>query len=110
MPDVQVAAQPVRKRGTQIEYRSGVQLDAGDNYRIPNDGRIRLLLKNGAGAKVVTVVTPRTLDGNEVADLTIAVPANKDVVAGPFPPEYYGALLDVSADAVANLSLGVLAW
>lgn len=66
-------------------------LSITDTYFCPNDGRMFLhFKKSGAGACVVTVVTPGTVAGLAIADLTHSVPASTgDRMLGPFPPELF---------------------
>jgi hypothetical protein len=60
-----------------------------DVYFVPNNGSVRLIATNAAGANNVTVTTPGTVDGNAIADLVIALTASKVYVLGPFPPAVY---------------------
>jgi len=67
-----------------------VALHVTDGAMFTNDGRTRLWMKNaGAGVHVVTVVTPRTIEGLAVADKTYSVAAGKYAVAGPFRRDLY---------------------
>jgi len=60
----------------------------GDDFA--NDGRQLLLVDNGAvGALTLTVTTTKTVDGEAVADKTIAVPAGERHLVGPFPTDVY---------------------
>lgn len=62
---------------------------ASNNYYVPNNGRVVLIVTNAAGANVVTVETPGTVDGLAVTDLTANVAASKVHVLGPFPTQTY---------------------
>lgn len=72
-----------------------------DNYIIRNNGNVLLhFVKVGANNATITVVTPKTVSGLAVADLTFSVPATTgDVWAGPFSPDTFNDAngdLDVS--------------
>jgi hypothetical protein len=52
--------------------------DSSAGARVQNDGRTTVILRNaGAGAHVVTVVTPKTVSGLAVADKTYTIAAAK---------------------------------
>lgn len=61
---------------------------SGNNYYIPNDGRVALIAQAGTSANV-TVATPNSVDGLAVTDNVLAL-ANTNVrIFGPFPPSVY---------------------
>lgn len=62
---------------------------SADVFFVPNNGNVRLVVVNAAGANNVTVTTPTSVDGNAVADLVIPLTASKTYVLGPFPPAIY---------------------
>lgn len=62
---------------------------ASDVYFVPNNGNVRLIVTNAAGANNVTVTTPGTVDGNAIADPVIALTASKTYVLGPWPANVY---------------------
>ena len=64
-------------------------LTSADVFFVPNNGDVRLIVTNAAGANNVTVTTPGTVDGNAIADLVIPLTASKTYVLGPFPPSVY---------------------
>ncbi len=68
-----------------------VVMAAADNYIVRNDGRVLLhFVKTGANPATITVVTPKTVSGLAVAELTFVVPATTgDVWAGPFNPDTF---------------------
>ncbi len=83
---------------------------AADNYIVRNNGRVLLyFVKTGAGAAVVTVVTPNTVGGLAIAERTIAVAATTGLVwAGPFDPGIYNDSngdLDVSTDEDTGITV-----
>lgn len=67
-----------------------VALHATDGAMFTNNGDTRVWVNNsGAGAHVVTVVTPRTVEGLAVADKPYTIPAGKTALIGPFDPTTY---------------------
>lgn len=65
-------------------------LHATDGAMFANNGETRLWLKNGgAGVHVITIPTPRTVDGLAVADKTYSIPAGAYALLGPFPTGTY---------------------
>lgn len=78
-----------------------------DGHSVSNgDGRVILHVKNGdAAAHTVTVVTPRKVDGMDVADLTVSVPAGGERLMGPFPPVTFGRVVDVNFSAVTSVTV-----
>ena len=89
MADIRINPQQVQKAGAAPTYQGS--LTTSDVYLVANNGGTWLQVKkSGAGACVVTVATPRTVDGLAVADLTFNVPATTgDMVVGPFPPDTF---------------------
>lgn len=72
---------------------------AGGGDVFPNDGKTVLVIKNGGGAGItLTVVTPVTIDGLAVTDLTATIGAGETRAIGPFPPAWYN-------DGSGNVSL-----
>jgi len=64
-----------------------------------------LHFKNTDGsADTITIQTPRTVDGQAVAELSVTVPATTgDLMVGPFPP---GTFNDGSGDVKFTASNG----
>lgn len=61
-----------------------------DGHKARNHGDLILVLKNGgAGAHVVTIPTPNTVDGLAIADRTISLAAGQTKYASEFTPEDY---------------------
>lgn len=80
-----------------------------DGHSISNDGSVVLHVKNGdASAHTVTLVTPRKVDGLDVADLTVSVPAGGERIIGPFPPATFGRVVDVDFSAVTSVTVAAL--
>lgn len=73
----------------------------GDNVNgngVANDGRVMLRLVASSGTPTVTVVTPGTVDGNAVADITYTL-STAAIFVGPFPVDVYGSTLSLTSSA-----------
>lgn len=95
-----------------IDLADGGSLSTSDTYTFPNDGQTFLhFKKSGAGACVVTIVTPNTSDGLAVADLTVSVPATTgDKMIGPFPRDIYNdssGLVSFTCSEVTGLTVAI---
>ena len=114
MANVQLNVQDAARGGTVLVYSTSTTvppLTASDRFQIPNTGNVKILVKNGATATVVTIESPSTVDGLAVADRTVNVAADTDVIIGPFPPSIYNDFdgnLNVSIDDVAHVSIAVI--
>ncbi len=64
-------------------------VSAGNNYFFPNNERVVLIITNAAGSNTLTVITPGTVDGLAITDLTVVLTASKTYAVGPFPKAYY---------------------
>lgn len=75
-------------------------LNAADNFNIPNSGKMCLYLEEttSAGGTTVTIVTAATPGGLALADPTVAMGADEQKWAGPFPPSIYGDTLTITCD------------
>ena len=61
---------------------------AGDSWA--NTGAEALLVENtGTGSVTLTFTTYKQVDGLDVADLQVAVPAGETHLLGPFPTDVY---------------------
>jgi hypothetical protein len=101
--------------------RSGVDsadtLEAAnaDGEMFYNGGDVFLeVLNTNASTCTVTVVTPRTIDGLAVADVTVEVDENERMFIGPFPPSTFNqtstnaGMVYVNFDTVTDVT--VAAW
>lgn len=82
-----------------------VAATSGNNYLIPNNGRVRVALECTAGG-VATVTTPNTVDGLAIAERTLTMTAAKIKIWGPFPTEDYNDTdgnMTITVDANTNL-------
>lgn len=60
-----------------------------DGHFLPNDGRRVVYVENsGASSVGVTAVIPLTVDGIDVTDKTVSVPAGGSMWLGPYGREY----------------------
>lgn len=104
MADIVLAAvDGNRSTGVNVTTQA-TAVSSGNTYLIPNNGYVRLVVANGASANTLTVQTPRSVDGNAVADLSIPLAASTTYVLGPFPTTIYNTdagqlALSVSASA-----------
>jgi hypothetical protein len=84
---------------------------SGDEFH-PGDN-VFLRVDNGSGGSInVTVVTPKTVRGQAIADLVVAVPAAGSKLIGPLPKEDYANPADgkgdISYSATTSLTIAVL--
>jgi len=78
---------------------------SGNNYNIPNNGRVLVILECTGGGTAV-FVTQSTVDGLAVTDLTVTTDAAKIKLWGPFPPDIYNkgdGTLVATVSAATNL-------
>ena len=86
-------------------------LSTSNTYTFANDGRTVLICrKSGAGACTATVVSPATVAGLAVADLTFNIPASTGYVMSPlFRPDIYNdpatGLVTVSFSEITGLDI-----
>lgn len=95
-----LATQKISRAGLVATYAA--VSGGGDKFK-PSD-KTFLHVKNGNGsACVVTVVTPGTVDGENIADRAVSVAAGAHALIGPFPPD----LFRDSDDGYADVTWGV---
>lgn len=73
---------------------------SSNNYNIPNNGRVGLILECTAGG-TATVSTPGTIDGLAITDLTLTTTAAKVQIWGAFPTSIYS---NASGNMVVTVS------
>lgn len=73
---------------------------SGNNYNIPNNGRVGVILECTGGG-TATFVTQGSVDALSVTDLTVTTTAAKIAIWGGFPPDIYN---DSSGRLVATVS------
>ena len=88
MAEVELTSEKITRGGLEATYNA---ISTEDTYKADNNGRMALhFKKTGAGAAVITIVTPGTVDGLAIADRTFTVPATTgDVFEGPLPRGNY---------------------
>jgi len=76
-------------------------LDVADGAMFQNDGSTELWVRNaGAGAHIVTLVTPQQVAGLAVADHTATVAAGKTALLGPWPTDTFNQQAGADAGKV----------
>lgn len=105
--------------GTQRITRGGVAptyaaASAGGDSFTPGDSTFLHVKNANAAACTVTFVTPGTVEGLAVADMTATVPAtNGDLMIGPLPASLFrdsaDGLADVTWSVTASVTFSVLA-
>lgn len=108
MSNVPVATQEIVRTGLAPSYTGS--LSTSNTYQVSNDGHVFLhVKKTGAGACNVTVQTPGQVDGLDIADLVVSVPATTgDKLIGPFPVSVYGSTLNVTFSEITGLTVAAL--
>lgn len=95
-----LANQKVLSAGLNATYTAATV----DGHAFDNAGEdVIIHIKNdGAGAVVLTVQTPMTQDGLDVAERTVSVPASEDRFVGPFRRNVYSKV-----DSTLNIPVAV---
>jgi hypothetical protein len=62
---------------------------SGNNYNIPNNGKVLLVAEGNGGTTTATVSTPNSVDSLAITDLALTATSAKAQVWGPFPPSIY---------------------
>jgi hypothetical protein len=87
------------------------EMNLADTQLIPGKQGQDVLLRviNGVTADtIVTIVTPNTVGGNAIADLTVEVKKEKTKLIGPLDPSIYcnaAGNIEVKFSAVTNVTL-----
>jgi hypothetical protein len=100
-----LAVQAITRAGLTPAYTAA----NADGHAIANDGSTMLHVKTVGTACTVTVVTPGTVDGQAIADRTIALGTNTERMIGPFPPRTYNQDGAVHVDFSAVTAVTVAA-
>ena len=100
--EVRITPTALVKEGVTAAYTAS-GLATTNNYKVRNDGKVFLhFKKTGVGTCTVTIVTPGTVQGIAIADVTVSVPATTgDVFVGPLSPSLFN---DASSDIEYTLS------
>lgn len=113
MANITLTTEDISRAGIDANDQS-LAGNLADTMFVPNDGRMFLhFKKSGAGACTVTIVTPGTVAGLAIADLTHSVPATTgDRMIGPFPPDIFNdpstGMLSFTVSEVTGLTVSRL--
>jgi hypothetical protein len=92
---------------------SGVAATATTGDAFPNTGKEFLVVNNGSGASIdVALKVRKTVDGQAVADRTVAVAAGAVRIIGPFPLDQYNdanARVTAICSAVTSVTVQAIA-
>jgi hypothetical protein len=104
-----ITVQEVSRDGISASY---VSFDQANGMEFDCTGREHVHIKNtNASGRTLTIDTPGTIDGQAVANRTVAIPGTTgDKKIGPFPPALYAqangrVYLDI--DVGTNVTIGV---
>lgn len=70
----------------------------GDGHSFSNDGKVFVIVTTTA-SRVVTFVTPGTIDGLDIEDLAVTVPTTTMII-GPFPPQFFNQVTGADKGSV----------
>ena len=92
MPDLPV--NDVNRSGITPVYAGSPTDDAAnlvttESYDFVNDSNVVIHIRNQTTAGLVSIETPRDLDGLSVADRVVDILADTEVFIGPFPVDVY---------------------
>ncbi len=107
MARANLTVQDIVKTGVAPNF---VAADTGDGNQFVNDGDCFIEVKNTGGSPInVTVTSVGKLDGMDMEDLVVAVPATTgDRMIGPFAPTAWnnaGGLVYVNVSAAATIAV-----
>lgn len=101
------------RAGNGVDLAGAAAAGGGDSF--VNTGSEVFVIKNGSGAPITaTFVTPATVDGLAVADLTATIAAGATRMVGPFPPGVYndtgapGGSVSVTYSAATSVTVAVV--
>jgi hypothetical protein len=75
--------------GGELEDYTLTAADAANNMKFVNNGKTRLLIKNGHSSPLSVVVTSIADEYGRTGDLTITTTNAKESIAGPFPKNLF---------------------
>lgn len=111
MADIVLARQTVGRSGVDVTYTT---LTDSDDYYAANGSGVGLHIKNGGGsAATVTFDTTQTVDGLDLENPTLTVPANSDRFVGGFPASWedvstHPGSIKFSQDQAADVTAAVI--
>lgn len=83
-----LSTQQMAVAGTQATYSA---VSASDTADISNGRTFAHVVNAGASSDTVTVVTPGTVAGLAIADLSVTVPNGQNRFIGPLDPQVFGS-------------------
>ncbi len=110
MARVQIVVQQITRTGLE-ETTVAAETD-GNSWN--NTGKEILHIINGATDCIITVDTPRGVDGQVTTSRTVTCTANEERFIGPFPPEDFnqrgslGDIVHVDYDVITNVTVAVI--
>lgn len=108
MARADISVQLIDRSGLEPSYTAAT----ADGEKFVNNGRVFIHVKNGdASQHTVTVQTPGTVDGLDVAERTVDIPAGEERIIGPFPPGHYNQAdgkVYIDYDAVTSITLAAI--
>ena len=111
MADVRITVEELIPTGLEPTYNGSLSTE--NTYLIHNGGNVFVhFKKSGAVACVVTIQTPKTVGGLDVAEQTVTVPAlTGDRMIGPFSPALYNDSVQdirITLSNIAGLVIGAV--
>lgn len=92
-----LSTQTIKRAGLKPSYASA----SGGGDKFHPGGRTFLHVKNGSGGSItVTAVTPKQVDGEEIADRAVAIPAGEEKMIGPLPASLFANPSDSGLGAI----------
>lgn len=109
MADVAEAVKQIIKTGLEPTYTGSLATD--NVYQFRNDGRMYLhVINGGSSPDTVTIAAQPSVDGLDVPDRTVSVPAGEERLIGPLLPDVYNdsdGLVNVSHSFITSVTQGV---
>lgn len=87
MARTELTLQTIDRDGIDPTYSSAIT----DGHAVNNASHKVFIhvINADASSKDITIITPNTIDGLALADLTVSVPASEERIIGPFPHAVY---------------------
>jgi hypothetical protein len=112
MAEVDISVQKLDKNGLDATYTTDSTLNDSDTFLFENGNATFLHVKNGDSSQhTVTVQTPATVSGLDVAELSVDIPAGEERFIGPFPPgvfNYSTGKAKFTLDAGTSMEIAIL--